>query len=111
MTFLIIWMHFVSDFIFQTDQMAMNKSRSNKWLTIHIAAYSAPWLILGWKYALINGAAHWVTDWISSRITSKLWQKQARHWFFVVIGADQAIHMTILFLTIPFAEPLWTRLI
>jgi hypothetical protein len=40
---------------------------------------------------------HFITDAITSRTTSYLWQKGERHWFFVVIGLDQAIHMTTLF--------------
>lgn len=107
MMIVLIWMHFISDFIFQTDMMALNKSKSNKWLTIHIAAYSTPFLIFGWRFALVNAAAHWVTDFITSRITSALWKAEKRHWFFVVIGADQAAHMTVLVLTMPFINFWW----
>lgn len=100
-------MHFVSDFIFQNDKMAINKSSSNKWLSIHIVAYSAPFIVFGLKYAAVNAAAHFITDYISSRMTTALWKKQKRHWFFVVIGADQAVHMTCLIATIPMMRPLW----
>jgi len=96
---LIIWLHWFADFVLQTDKMARGKSKSNKWLSIHIAVYMLPLFILGWKFALINGATHWVVDWVTSRITSRLWEKQQVHNFFVVIGLDQAIHMTILFLS------------
>jgi hypothetical protein len=98
---LIVWMHFVADFLFQTDQMAINKSKSNKWLTIHIVCYIAIFFVFGWKYAIVNAIGHWITDWCSSRLTSYLWKKEQRHWFFVVIGLDQAIHLTTLILTIP----------
>ena len=94
----IIWLHFIADFFLQNDKMALNKSSSNKWLGIHVAVYSIPFLwFFGWKYALFNGVAHFITDWISSRLAKKLWMDGERHWFFVVLGADQAVHMTCLF--------------
>jgi hypothetical protein len=95
----LIWVHFVADFLLQTDKMATNKSTSNKWLGIHVAVYTIPFLCWGWKFALINGAAHFVTDWFTSRGTSYLWKREKRHWFFALIGLDQAIHMTTLALT------------
>ena len=96
----LIWLHFITDFLCQTDQMALNKSTSNKWLGIHVLTYSSLFfLFFGWKFALINGIGHFITDWITFRATSYLWKKEERHWFFVVIGFDQAIHMTTLLLT------------
>lgn len=115
---LIIWAHFVADFILQNDKMAQNKSTSNIWLTNHIMVYSAAmmgimapfvyfmdaasshvqllWLLV---WVAINGALHWITDWCSSRATSYLWQKGDRHNFFVVVGADQAIHLSTMIVT------------
>lgn len=96
----LVWLHFFADFICQTDTMAVNKSTSDKWLTIHCAVYSIPFLIFYTPaFAAITFATHFVTDYVSSRATTKLWQEKKRHWFFVVIGLDQAIHMTTLFLT------------
>ena len=99
----IIWAHLFSDFFLQTDKMAINKSTSNKWLTIHVLVYIIPfWIFCGPLYAGINFILHFITDYISSRCTSYLWKKDQRHWFFTVIGIDQALHMTALILTIPF---------
>lgn len=97
----LLWVHFLSDFLLQTDRMALSKSASLKWLSIHIGVYSLPFLIFGWRYALANAGLHWLTDFVSSRITSRLWKAEKRHWFFVVIGLDQAIHLSCLILTIP----------
>jgi hypothetical protein len=77
--------------------MALNKSSSNKWLLIHVSVYSIPFFVFGWQYAVFNASAHAITDWFSSRAAGWLWLKQERHWFFVVIGLDQAIHMATLF--------------
>ena len=96
----LVWLHFVAVFILQTDEMALNKSSSWEWLAIHVCVYSLPFLFgFGIVFAGINFAAHFVTDAVSSRVTKKLWQQEKRHWFFVVIGIDQALHMTALFLS------------
>ena len=99
----LIWLHLFADFFLQTDKMATSKSGSAKWLSIHVSVYTVPFLVLlGWQFALLNAALHWATDFFSSRATSYLWKKNERHWFFAVIGIDQAVHMTCLVLTIPF---------
>nr|CAB4128794.1 Bacteriophage phiKZ, Orf197 [uncultured Caudovirales phage] len=105
--FLLIWLHFICDFILQTDRMAQHKSKSNRWLAVHIAAYSAPMLLLGWRFAAVNAVLHFATDWVSSRATSRLYAAGERHWFFVVIGADQAVHLSCLVATIPMIAPVW----
>lgn len=94
----LIWLHFIADFVLQTDKMAINKSSNNLWLGFHVLVYTTVLLLFGWQFALLNGVAHFLTDWITSRVTSYLWKKEKRHWFFTVIGLDQAIHMTTLIL-------------
>lgn len=110
--YIIIWAHFVADFICQTDAMARNKSSSNFWLGYHISTYTLALMVGALAvtggdprgvaiYALVNGAAHFATDYVTSRITKRLWEKKRVHDFFVVIGFDQALHMTILLATLP----------
>lgn len=108
---LILFAHFVSDFLFQTDKQAINKSTSNWWLTQHVITYTIGLSFfmaghLAWHHQteiiywlLINAGLHWITDYATSRINSYLWRKEMRHWFFVGIGADQFIHYTCLLLT------------
>lgn len=127
MTIPVLWLavHFVADFVLQSNWMATNKSKRWDALALHCLVYAACWLWLGIAFALITFVTHFITDAITSRITSRLWflrmelagrkwrvvadgvsseepaywvnlDDGKRHWFFVVIGADQVIHYVTL---------------
>ncbi len=108
---LIIFIHWIADFLFQTSDMALNKSKSNYWLSIHCLTYSAVWLCCGailydigmWQchrmdvilFTLITFVCHFITDYFTSRWTSKLYATQKFYGFpsfFNVIGLDQFLH-------------------
>lgn len=106
----IIIVHFVADFVCQTDKMAQNKSKSNYWLTTHVMIYTfvtmVCWIIF-FLFSLIFipitvfiliFVMHWITDYITSRISGKLYKKGDIHNFFVIIGFDQVLHYIQLFL-------------
>ena len=95
----LIWIHFIADFMMQSDRIALNKSKSNLILLQHVAIYGIFLLPFGLVFALVNTVLHFITDYCTSRATSALWKNNQRHWFFVVIGLDQAIHMTCLFVS------------
>ena len=101
MIYAVLFVHFVADFMLQTDAMAKGKSTSNRWLSLHIAAYTAPFILFGWRYAAVNGLSHFAIDYVSSRASSRMWKAGRVHDFFVVIGFDQFLHMAILIATIP----------
>ena len=137
--------HFVGDFICQTNWMALHKSKRWDALALHVAVYMAvvsvfvalsqpdseyPYtsvklLAIWW---VVNGAAHFVQDAITSRINARFWffkmapgiwaqeehtypkhgrtlvnpfvaEGGNRHWFFVGIGFDQLLHYVTLFVT------------
>jgi hypothetical protein len=107
--------HWVADFIFQSDWEAKNKSKDNKALLSHTISYSLLWgsgviglfyfgnvwiaLLGAVIFSLITFVCHTVTDYITSRINSRLWLAQRVHDFFVSIGFDQVLHYTQLYIT------------
>lgn len=102
---LLFVLHFVGDFILQSDKMAQNKSTSLKWLSIHSAAYIVPFaLVLPFcnameyliPFLVANVLLHGLVDSITSKITSKLWKEEKIHWFFTTIGYDQMTHALLL---------------
>jgi hypothetical protein len=96
---LLVWLHFFCDFILQSDRVAKGKSKDGAVLLEHVLIYGAPFLIIGLEYATINAVLHGAVDFVTSRMTSRLWAQGRRHWFFVTIGFDQALHLTCLFVT------------
>ena len=99
----LIWFHFFADFILQSHEMSVNKSKSVMWLLYHCAVYALPFtLCYGVRVGVFTMCSHFLVDLISSKATSKLWSMKEMHWFFCVVGLDQATHLTVLFLTIKY---------
>ncbi len=88
-------LHFIADFICQTDYIAINKSKSNKVLGMHCLIYTCWFTFFGPLFAVWVFVTHFITDYFTSRLNSYLYTRN-RHWFFVAIGADQLIHQLTL---------------
>lgn len=107
----ILFLHWVGDFVMQSDQQAKNKSTDNAFLLAHIMYYTAIFIIpiaiymatqSNQKMILfypITFAAHYATDWYTSRVNSQLWKDGKSHDFFVSIGFDQLLHFAQLLIT------------
>jgi hypothetical protein len=91
--------HFIADFPLQNDWMALNKSKRMGALLCHTLIYSMCFFYCGISFMLVTFLLHTLTDFITSRINSKLWLAEKRHWFFVCIGFDQLLHAYQLLLT------------
>ena len=118
-SFIIIFIHWVADFVLQTDWQAQNKSKSNFALLSHTSNYSMVWLLpmclvfgkmkegattewIVWTtfyFCIITFVVHTITDYFTSRLNSKLWSAGKVHYFFVSVGFDQVLHYGQLFLT------------
>lgn len=70
----LIAVHWLADWRLQTNWMALNKSKNNLALLAHVATYSACLVPWGLKFAGANFVLHFITDYFTSRYTSK--------WFF-----------------------------
>lgn len=103
---MLLVLHWIADFLLQTRWMATNKSSRLDALGLHVAVYTTALglgaiVIFGaieavlW-FAAANGVLHFATDFVTSRITSKLWKEQRIHGFFLVVGLDQLIHQVTL---------------
>ena len=112
--FTILVAHYVADFLLQSDYMAKNKSKSSAVLAQHVFVYTSALAVLMYSIILfstqngyiwivawagLNGGAHFVVDFFTSRMTSSLFGKGDYHNGFVVIGADQLIHYACLILS------------
>jgi len=106
---LILLIHTVADFFFQSRKMAENKGKSVYWLSVHVLIYSVV-TTLGWLlfttsptvlFAVINitVVTHWCTDFVTSRLSGYFYLKDNLYGFFSTIGVDQLIHATTLLLT------------
>lgn len=102
---LLLVAHFIGDFVLQTNEMAKGKSSSNRCLLYHVTVYLLPFIALIMLipipplFLVVNGVAHFATDYVSSRMTKRLWAEGKVHEFFVVIGADQLVHALTLIWT------------
>jgi hypothetical protein len=107
----IIFIHWFSDFVLQTNWQATNKSKDNLALTEHVLTYSGIWFLSSivfyyftdnifiLLFPCITFVCHWITDYFTSRLNSYLWAKGDIHNFFVSVGFDQVLHYVQLFLT------------
>lgn len=115
---LVLGFHFVADFLCQSSHMANNKHNNIAILSYHILVYtSVLWLLsvislqiltknfidvnnLGYYnhinsvtiFAVSNGILHFLTDFITSKITHKFFNSNRIREGFIIVGLDQMLH-------------------
>src|SRR5262245_59743092 len=104
--------HWLGDFVLQSHWMSVNKSKRLDAVSLHAVTYTGTLLVgsalvlgLGQIALLVlfvgaNGVFHFISDFVTSRITSHLWCQQREHDFFVMVGLDQLIHQVTLATTL-----------
>ena len=103
---ILLFFHWIGDYLLQTNRMAKLKSERIDWLTFHALAYSVALsagalFLFPWKIALgfiaLNASLHWVTDFVTSRASSYF--KNNPRIFYPIIGFDQFLHAAALILS------------
>lgn len=117
--FSLLFVHWIADFILQSDWQAKNKSKNNEALLRHTISYSmcfmfpiviligienptlkyADYVRLTLEFTIITFICHTITDYFTSRLNTWLLSKNQTHYFFVSVGFDQILHYVQLFLT------------
>lgn len=108
---LLLFAHWIGDYLFQTNEMATSKGRSFYWLNVHVAVYTLPILasalmLFPWDialyFALLNALFHWITDFVTTRLAYR-YQSNPRL-FYPIIGFDQFTHGACLLGTLLYFE-------
>jgi hypothetical protein len=108
----ILFIHWVGDYLLQTNEIASKKSKSVRWLTFHVLLYTLALLVGVFLlnlinvisldnillFAGVNGALHWITDLITSRLAHRLTHKPRP--YYLLIGFDQFLHAATLLYTL-----------
>jgi hypothetical protein len=111
----VLFQHWFADFILQTREQAVNKSKSFNHLAGHVLSYTVWITIVIWIVSLghngvnsnsvivwgfINGLLHFLVDFFTSKSTAKYWNNgQPAKDFWTWIGLDQWLHTVILIIT------------
>ena len=96
----VLFLHYVGDFFCQTNWMAVNKSKSQLALSVQVLVYTAV-LLFGLHlallfhpvrhfglYCLINGSLHFGIDFVTSRLTSRFWEKRRTYSWWTLLASQ-----------------------
>jgi hypothetical protein len=109
----VLFVHFVSDYVFQSNSIIEYKSKHWVWLMIHVLSYISiltVGILIGslffkynlgfiWKFLLININAHWITEYFTSRRIEKYRKKSKTRNMMLLIGLEQFIILSAIFLS------------
>lgn len=115
---ILLFTHYIGDWIVQSREDAEKKSHSLESLTHHVFTYTVTLYIgsicaMFWMpdqsrhsyiinildFVAINSLLHWITDFFTSQINARNWKRCNYKEFWNGIGMDQLFHYITLFLT------------
>lgn len=110
---MIVVVHWIADFVFQTNEQGRDKGKNNWLLLQHVCYYMLVWVVvitliilfshgrnlLLCFFPFITFWLHLATDYFTSRLNRKLYNPDNQHNYFVAIGFDQLLHYVQLFTT------------
>ena len=103
---ILIFMHAAADFILQGSGTSRMKASKIAYLFAHVGIYTSFFIALspvllgltirqGIVFSLINGGAHFIIDFVTSKVKVIFWNKNEVK-YFAAISFDQALHIAIL---------------
>lgn len=104
---ILLFTHWVGDYLLQFNIIAIHKSQDIMWLTVHVLIYTAVIYMAvifrftpeeAFYFCVANGLLHFATDFITSKLSSKY--KDNPRLFYPIIGFDQLIHTVTLVTTV-----------
>lgn len=114
--FVLLFGHFLADYVFQSRWQSLNKATNPKALALHCLTYgltmmasfiigvttmqvTVPFLLYSAiVFFIAIFSVHFVVDLISTKVYNFLWKKGQYKAFFSVVGFEQLIHQYILLL-------------
>jgi hypothetical protein len=112
--FVLLFGHFLGDYVFQTRWQSLHKRDSLEALFRHVFTYAAtitaafvvgvttmqvavPFLLYSAAvFFVVMFLAHGLVDFIATRVYSRLWERSQFKAFFSVVGFEQMLHQYLL---------------
>jgi hypothetical protein len=112
---ILLFMHSIADFVLQGERLSKAKATFIGSLLSHVGIYTLFFIVFsplvlgltivqGLVFSLINGSAHLIIDYFTSKLKKKYWKINETK-YFTVIGFDHTLHIIILLFTYLYMFP------
>lgn len=93
-------LHFVGDFILQSRYVGINKSKYVPILAWHCLVYVSVFIpFAGFTDQIVYlYLSHFITDYVTSRLSAYYYNKDSMYMFWNIIGCDQLLHIICIYL-------------